>query len=51
MIGRWWRRRRKRAHCFHHDHRGGDSWLNSRLIETGMAKMFWCRNCGRTWFT
>lgn len=50
MIGRWWRRRRKRAWCFHHDDRTGTSWIDSRLIEMGKSKMFWCRECDQTWF-
>lgn len=27
------------------------SYIESQLIETGMRKMFWCGECGKTWFT
>lgn len=43
-----WRRRRE---CFHHDRLTGQSWIESELIEMGARKMFWCTECGRTWFT
>jgi hypothetical protein len=47
MLAAW---RRQRA-CFHHDWTTGQSWIENRLIEMGSRKMFWCRECGRTWFT
>lgn len=43
--------RRKRRNCFHHDHVTGKTWIESRLINMGTQKMFWCIECGRTWFT
>lgn len=43
-----WRRRRE---CFHHDRLTGQSWIEDRLINMGSQKMFWCTECGRTWFT
>lgn len=46
MFAAW----RKRRNCFHHDHRSGVSWIESRLIDMGSRKMFWCTDCGRTWF-
>lgn len=53
-IRRW---REQRA-CFHHD-KGGNpantrpaiSWIAEQLIDFGGRKMFWCTQCGRTWFT
>jgi hypothetical protein len=50
-----WRTRRR---CFHHD-RGGNpansrpafSWIGEQLIEMGTRKMFWCTECGKTWFS
>lgn len=44
-------RSRKRRECFHHAPSTGFSWIESRLIDTGMRKMFWCTQCGQTWFT
>ena len=46
---RWGTARRDRAACFHHDHRTGESWIESRLIEVGRNKIFWCTKCGKTW--
>jgi hypothetical protein len=46
-VFRTWRKRRN---CFHHDRVTGTSWIGSRLINAGAGKMFWCRDCGRTWF-
>jgi hypothetical protein len=40
-----------RRNCFHHDRRTGTSWVDERLIETGMRKMFYCRTCRKIWFT
>ena len=38
---RWWETRR----C---DHFGFE---NSKIIEMGRRKMFWCDRCERTWFS
>lgn len=46
----WWRRWLIRRRCFHHDHRAEVSWIQSRLIDLGRRKMFWCTRCERTWF-
>lgn len=46
-ISRWLNRRR----CFHHDHRTGRTWIKDQLIDTGMRKMHWCTECGKTWIT
>lgn len=46
----WWRSRRKRRNCFHHDRGTGQSWVTDQLINTGAGKMFWCQQCGMTWF-
>jgi hypothetical protein len=58
VIAKWWRARRKRKDCFHHDIGGNPantrpatSWINQQLIDTGRRKMFWCTKCGQTWFT
>jgi hypothetical protein len=40
---------RKRRACFHHNHRTGESWIKSMLIDMGSRKLFWCDECGRTW--
>lgn len=48
---RWWARWLRMRACFHHDRSTGTSWLGEQLIDGGMRKMFWCRMCGRTWFT
>jgi hypothetical protein len=45
----WWRRRRQRRHCFHHDHIDGTTWIRSRLVDLGRAKHFWCDRCGTYW--
>jgi hypothetical protein len=45
FIARW----RQRRSCFHHDHAAGVSWLESRLINMGAGKMFWCSECQKTW--
>jgi hypothetical protein len=47
---RWWKLRRVRKHCWHHDDKTGQSWVNSRLINTGAGKMFWCSRCEKTEF-
>lgn len=47
MTG-WWRRRSKRRNCFHHDHRTGESWILSQILDPG--KMFWCKECDQRWF-
>lgn len=54
---RWSTRRRQ---CWHHSpiRRAvpGDlgapaqSFIESKLIDLGRGKMFWCRECGKTWF-
>lgn len=41
-----WQHRRA---CFHHDRQTGESWIRSRLVDTGKAKHFWCTKCGRYW--
>lgn len=43
------RRLLARRRCFHHDPYTGTSWLESRLIDVGMRKMFWCTACDKTW--
>jgi hypothetical protein len=54
----WWRRRRARRDCFHHDIGGNPantrpavSWIKQQLIDMGKRKMFWCTQCGQSWFT
>jgi ribosomal protein L32 len=59
MKPTWWERRRKRKYCFHHQVPGFSneyttkSYIQSHIIETGKAKMFWCEQelggCGETW--
>jgi hypothetical protein len=49
MIGHWLKARQARKNCFHHDHRTGESWIASRLIDVGARKMFWCIKCNQTW--
>ena len=46
----WLARWRLQRSCFHHDHNTGESWIESRLIDLGRRKMFWCVRCERTWF-
>ena len=55
---KWWRRWRKRHRCFHHDHGGNPansrpavSWIEQRIIDDGMRKLFWCKECGKAWVT
>jgi hypothetical protein len=54
LLRKWLRRKG----CFHHalptvdgngDRIAAQSYIKSRLIDTGMRKMFWCNDCGRTW--
>lgn len=55
----WWARRRRQRECWHHGFHSvtGDveSWIASKLIEMGRAKMFWCEEdlggCGKVWIT
>lgn len=49
-LAAWIRRVRRQGACWHHDRTHGHSWIDSHLINAGMGKMFWCRNCDRTWF-
>lgn len=49
-LPEWWKAIKKRKDCFHHDHKTGQSWIKSQLINIGTGKMFWCAVCGRTWF-
>lgn len=46
----WLKAWRARRRCFHHDQATGTSWITGQLIDTGMRKMWRCRECGRTWF-
>lgn len=51
MIGyfAWlWRRRGAYRRCFHHDHRGHESWISETNIDGG-RKMFRCRQCEWVW--
>lgn len=43
-------RRRAQRHCFHHDHRTGESWIKSALVDLGRNKHFWCTKCEKGWF-
>jgi len=52
MIGRYYRRKRRaQRECFHHDRVKGTLWIHSRIIESGMRKMFWCDSCSQVWYT
>lgn len=44
-----WRDWRKRAKCFHHDHKTGKSYMRERLEDMGRRKLFWCEDCYKTW--
>lgn len=33
--------------CFHHDHRRGESWIRSQIID--WRKLYDCGHCGKTW--
>lgn len=48
FVYKGWRNWRARKDCFHHDHRTGESWIKSQIIDPG--KMFWCNQCQQTWF-
>lgn len=43
--------RHSKSTCMHHSWHTGTSWIESRLIDLGRRKMFWCTRCGRTWFS
>lgn len=45
----WFKAWRRKADCFHHNHRTGESWIANRLIDLGRRKMFWCIKCNKTW--
>lgn len=51
MIRRWWQRWRMQRGCLHHTVPGGESWIQSQLVDLGRRKMRWCTHCGRTWIT
>jgi hypothetical protein len=48
MYGMWQRWRQRRA-CFHHDHRTGESWIKSHLVDLGRRKLFRCTSCAKVW--
>jgi len=43
--------RSRRRECFHHDPDTGESFVGQALIDLGRRKHWWCRRCGRDWFT
>jgi hypothetical protein len=59
MFNTW----RKRRNCMHQEMAKSvydeseqntvwitHSWIRSVLIDIGMKKMFWCKECGKSWF-
>lgn len=56
MLKRWWEKRQKQRRCLHHEIGGNPanttpafSYIEQKLIDTGMRKMLWCTECEKTW--
>lgn len=43
--------RRKQRACVHHNRSTGGTWLTGYLVDYGMGKIWYCRECGQTWKT
>lgn len=43
---RWWRQRRVRRRCLHHDPKTGKTWTTTYLIDAGRSKVTECVRCG-----
>ena len=43
----WLKTWRERKRCWHHDVHTGETWTYSYLIDTGMRKLFACKQCGK----